>query len=355
MVESRRGMAGTPNDSLSDREREILACLAEGLSNRQIGERLSLALDTVKWYASQLYRKLGVSRRGQAVEQARVRGLLDTPASDMPVHHRHNLPKQTPAFVGRERELEAIRALLTTQGVRLVTILAPGGMGKTRLVLAAAEQQLPHFQDGVCFVPLAPLNSPDNMVTTIAENLGLSFDGSTTPKEQLLTYLRQRSLLLVLDNIEHLLEGVSLVTDILQAAAGVKILVTSREKLHLSDETVFTLAGLSFPDSETSTDVQAYDAIRLFLQSARQARPEFKLSPNDRAALMRIAQLTAGMPLALVLAAGWVDALSLERVVSELEHSIDILETELRDVPERQRSVRATFDQSWTHYPIHDK
>jgi predicted ATPase len=190
--------------------------------------------------------------------------------------------------------------------VRLVTILAPGGMGKTRLSLAAAEGQLWRFADGVFFVPLASLTSPDDIATTIAASVSFSFFGSEPPQKQLLAYLHDRHLLLVLDNFEHLLDGAPLVTAILQAAPAVKVLVTSREKLNLSGETVFTLAGLHFPDWETSADALTYDAVKLFMQSAHHVRPDFELPADELVYLARICRLTAGMPLGIVLAAGWL-------------------------------------------------
>lgn len=260
---------------------------------------------------------------------------------------RHNLPGQTTPFIGRQDEVADLTRLLAEPEVKLVTILAPGGMGKTRLSLAAAERQLNRFRDGVFFAPLAPLSSPDDIVTTIAEQVGFSFGGSTPPKQQLLDYFRERQTLLVLDNFEHLLDGAALVTDLLRAAPGVKVLATSREKLNLSGETTYLLAGLHFPTWESQEDVLEYDAARLFIGSARRVRPDFTLHSQDLDDLARICRLTEGMPLAIVLAAGWLDVLSLARVAAEIRRGLDILETEQRDVPERQRSVRATFNSSW--------
>jgi predicted ATPase/DNA-binding SARP family transcriptional activator len=260
---------------------------------------------------------------------------------------RHNLPAQTTPFVGRQQEVAELVRLLADPGTRLVTILAPGGMGKTRLGLAVAERQLSHFDDGVFFVPLAPLASPDDIVTAIAEQVGFSFSGNAPPRAQLLDYFRERQMLLVLDNFEHLLAGARLVTDLLQAAPAVKVLATSREKLNLSGETVYVLAGLHFPTWEALEDLLAYDAVRLFIQSVRLTRPDLMLEVEAIGDVAHICRLTEGMPLAIVLAAAWLDVLSLEQIAAELQKGIDILETEQRDVPERQRSVRATFNYSW--------
>ena len=341
--------AGTDrlSESLTEREQEILICLVDGLTNREIAERLHLAHRTIKWYNAQIYSKLGVSNREEAITLAAARGLLaHVPDTAEPVT-RNNLPIQPTPFIGRQHELGQIVSLLADPDLRLLTILAPGGMGKTRLALAVAEKCLRHFNDGVFFVPLAPLSSSDDIVTTIAENIGFSFYSNEPPKQQLIGFFRDQKVLLVLDNFEHLLDGAPLVADILQFAPQVKVLATSREKLNLSSETVYSLSGLDFPTWETPEDALAYDAVRLFMQSAHRVWPNFRLQAADLAYLGRICRLTGGMPLAIVLAAGWLDMLSLERIAAEIQRGIDILETERRDVPERQRSVRATFNYSW--------
>ena len=345
----------TDLDDLTEREQEILTCLAEGLSNQEIANRLHLALRTVKWYNSQLYSKLGVGSREEAVEKAQGLGLLARLPDAEALEGKHNLPIQTTPFVGRQQELADMKVLLAKPDVRLLTILAPGGMGKTRLSIEAARSQIGRYDDGVFFVPLAPLNSPNDIVSAIAEQVGFSFYGGDPPEQQLLAFLQSRAILLVLDNFEHVLEGAALVTDIIQVAAGTKVLATSRERLNLSGETVFTLSGLHFPTWETPEDALEYDAVQLFLQSARQVRPDFQLQPNDPDHLARICRLTAGMPLGIVLAAAWVDLLGLDQIAVEIQQGIDILETDLRDVPERQQSLRATFNYSWNRLSVAER
>jgi predicted ATPase len=220
-------------------------------------------------------------------------------------------------------------------------------MGKTRLALEAARLQIGRYTDGVIFVPLAPLSSPSDIVTTIAENIGFIFHGENPPAQQLIDFLRERSMLLVLDNFEHLLDGVQLVADLIQVTPQVRVLTTSRERLNLRGETVYNLRGLEFPTWETPEDALQYDAVKLFMQSANRVRADFTLQSHDLAYLARICRLTEGLPLGIELAAGWVDVLSLEQIAAEIQKSIDILETDIRDVPERQRSIRATFDYTW--------
>ena len=355
-------MADTHTDSkglaepLTEREQEILAWLAQGLSNREIANRLHLAHRTVTWYNTQIYSKLGVNNRDDAVIRAQELGLSSASTTMLQeTSFRHNLPAQTTSFVGRRQELTDLTRLMREADTRLVTILAPGGMGKTRLAVVAAEQQLRQFSDGVFFVPLAPLSSSDDIVTAIAENIGLNFYGSDPPRQQLLSYLRNRQMLLLLDNFEHLLDGTSLVTDLLQAAPKIKVLTTSREKLNLSSETVFTLAGMHLPEWETADDLLNHDCIHLFIQSARHARPDYELQADNFDYLARICRLTEGMPLALVLAAGWLDVLTMEQIAAEIQQGISILETDQRDVPERQRSVQATFNYSWNRLADADR
>jgi predicted ATPase/DNA-binding SARP family transcriptional activator len=265
---------------------------------------------------------------------------------------KHNLPAYATPIIGRETELSALDGLIADTNVRLVTIVGPGGIGKTRLATAAAEQFLAAdlFPDGLYFIDLAPLQETGEILQALGDALDLSLQGGGDPDsgQHLFNYLRQKKMLFLFDNFEHLLDGAKLVADVLQAAPGIKILVTSRERLHLTLEQVFPIEGLAIPDWETPDDAMEYTAARLFLQTALRNEPDFTLRDNhDRTLLARVCRLVAGMPLALELAASWVDILSLDEIAGELQQGLDILETELRDVPERQRSVRACFDYSW--------
>ncbi|MEZ4861575.1 MAG: BTAD domain-containing putative transcriptional regulator [Caldilineaceae bacterium] len=266
---------------------------------------------------------------------------------------RYNLPSQSTPFVGRVVEVAAVTKLLMDTAGRLVTIVGPGGMGKTRLALAAAAAQVEsgHFPQGIFFVSLAPLSESAHIALAIADALGFRLEAEgqrhESTKVQLLNHLRAQQLLLVLDNFEYLLSGVDLVTELLRAAPGVHILATSRERLHLHGEQIFPIQGLSLPNGGTPGDAATYTAAQLFIQSARRIRPDFELTASDSAHLLRICRLVEGMPLGIELAAGWVDLLSLAEIATEIQRSLDILETEARDVPDRHRSIRAVFDSSW--------
>ncbi|MBN1247839.1 MAG: tetratricopeptide repeat protein [Anaerolineae bacterium] len=271
------------------------------------------------------------------------------------------LPASLIPFVGRERELEQVTGLLQDPVSRLVTLFGPGGSGKTRLIVEAARIVGEHFADGVYFVSLAPVASADAVVPTLAQALGFCFspaEGTVhhMPREQLLTYLRGKQMLLILDNFEHLLAGASVVADILTKAPGVKVAITSRAKLNLRGEQVFPLVGMEYPAPKVGAepvptgpeDMAAYSAIRLFLQSARQARPDFEATGRELGEIARICHLVQGMPLGILLAAAWVDVLTVVEIAAEVEKSLDFLESEWREVPDRQRSLRAVFDHSWS-------
>jgi predicted ATPase/DNA-binding SARP family transcriptional activator len=258
-----------------------------------------------------------------------------------------NWPAYLTPFFGREEELARIAEYLQASDVHLLTIIGPGGIGKTRLVLQAAAQEAFAFRDGACFVPLVEVSAPELVVSAITGALRISFSNSADPRQQLLNYLRNRDLLLVLDGLEHLVEESELVSDLLRACPTLKILATSREGLNLKQEWRLPVQGLSSPDLGALADMETCSAVQLFLQRARQVRPEFTLSEADRPAVARICELVDGMPLALELAAGWVKVLSCAQIAHEIERSVDFLVTSMRDVPDRHRSVRAVFEHSW--------
>lgn len=332
-------------DELTWREQEVLTLLAKRLTNREIGDRLHLAETTVKSHVGNIIGKLGVKNRRQAVERAKELGLLDPDSKSAP-KLTHALPAESTPFIGRTEELAEIRRLLDE--TRLLTLTGAGGIGKTRLALQTANDLRDEFENGVFFVSLAPISSDKHIVQTIAEAIGFPLSTELAPIDQLLAHLRRRQLLLVMDNIEHLLGGVDVVAKILQAAPKVKIIATSREKLNLHGETTLTITGMGFSDLKTPTNLQEHDAIELFLHSIRRVHPKFDPKANDLRQLAHICQLVEGMPLAIELAAGWMNVLSPEELASEIQRGLDILTSEMRDVPERHQSMRAVFDQSWS-------
>ncbi len=275
--------------------------------------------------------------------------LDDTPLPDYSTLARHNLPAQSTPFVGREHELAELENLLKDSDIRLITILAQGGMGKTRLCLELAQRAVDQnlYADGVYFVELAPLSDADNIPNAIADAAGYQFLDDDTLKEQLLMILRERHLLLVLDNYEHLSEGFTIVGDILKSAPNVHIIATSRQRLAQDGETLFHLSGMDFPKWETPDDALEYAAVKLLMNSAKRVRPDFELTGDNLDVVARICILVEGMPLGIVLAASWLAVLSLSEIANEIQGSLDFLETDETDLPERQRSIRAVMGYSW--------
>ena len=259
----------------------------------------------------------------------------------------NNLPRQPTPLVGREEELVAIADLLAKPDCRLLTLVAPGGMGKTRLGLQAAADQIDIFRHGVYFVPLAGATSPDNIPANIANALKLSFYGVEDLESQLHNFLSEKQLLLLLDNFEHLVDGAGTVAKILTVAPKVKILVTSRRQLRLQAEWAYDVPGLPVPENRSLVSAAGYGAVELFLQVARRVQPGFKPTTEDLRAIIRVCRLVDGMPLALELAAAWVKAMSPLEIADEIKQDLDLLVTELQDIPLRQRSVRAIFEHSW--------
>lgn len=264
----------------------------------------------------------------------------------MVVYAGLKLPLSPTPFIGRESEIKELVILLQNPDCRLLTLVGPGGVGKTRLAIELARQQVDMFHHGIHFVPLTPLNSPAEIVPTIINVLGLHIAGEDTPHEELVNVLKQRHLLLLMDNFEHLLGGVDLITDILQVAPDVKIITTSREVLNLREEWVWHVRGMRFPDGLDSHNGRQYDALQLFSAHADRMQRDF----NPQAELthiVRICQLVEGMPLALELAASWLKTLTCAEIAEEIQRSIDFLATKMRNAPERHRSMRAVFDHSW--------
>jgi predicted ATPase/DNA-binding CsgD family transcriptional regulator len=337
--------ADVPVENLTWREQEVLALLAERLTNREIGDRLHLTENTVKAYVGSILSKLYVKNRRQAVERARTLGLLDADRK-APSRPRHNLPADPTPFIGRAEQLAEIDRLLAQ--TRLLTLTGPGGVGKTRLALRAAADSLDAFDHGVFFVSLAPIRSARHIVQAIAEAVDFPLSTEEDPLDQLLGYLRRRQLLLVMDNFEHLLDGADIVGEILQKAPNVRVLATSREMLNLQGETALSVSGLDFPIWEPSDDLLTYDAVQLFLQSAHRVDPGFEPGASDLRHLAHICEMVQGMPLAIELAAAWMAVLCPEEIADEVRKGLDILTTEMRDVPERHRSIRVVFDHSWS-------
>lgn len=268
---------------------------------------------------------------------------------------QNNLPPQLTSFVGRKREIGEITHLLGNEAnCRLLTLVGPGGIGKTRLAIQVANQMLDVFPNGVFLVSLATVESTELLVPSIADALALTFHGRMEPKAQLLNFLREKELLLVLDSFEHLARGGGLLIDILDSAPRVKLFVTSRERLNLSPEWNYSLEGLTFPepDQEFPEMLQTalmneFSAVGLFLERVYRLKPGLSLSAEDVILAARICQLVEGIPLGIELASSWIRVLSLEDIAAEIHRDLDFLNLSARDVPDRHSSLRAVFEHSW--------
>jgi DNA-binding SARP family transcriptional activator/predicted ATPase/Tfp pilus assembly protein PilF len=329
--------------------------------------------------------ELGVEPRPETValyEQIRD-GTIWTPAA-LPPPSLQNLPAQLTPFVGREPELGRVARLLSRPECRLLTIVGPGGVGKTRLALRAAEQiyGADTFAEGVWFVPLEDVASPDLVPVTVAEALGLDPRPKQTPEQQLLDHLRPRTMLLVLDNLEHLMhpgaqsatrgtdrggeeagqdpvECIDLILAILREAPGVKIVVTSRERLNCQAEFLLDLEGLPYPtqalagsDDRSGLD---YTAVQLFLERAGRVRPGIAATAGTAPSIVRICQLVEGLPLGIELAAANLGlptgrgqgSRTCAEVAQAIQGGLDALSSSLHDLSARQRTIRVVFEDSW--------
>jgi len=267
---------------------------------------------------------------------------LDAPKS--------NLPSPSTSFIGREQELVEINELFRQPTCRLLTLIGPGGIGKTRLALQAALNLVEEYPNGVYFVPLSAVPATEQIVSSVAGVMKFNFDSVYSdgdPKDQLINYLAGRSTLLVLDNYEHLIDSAYLLAEILEGTQDIEIMVTSRERLNLQGEWTYEVAGLSYPHNGKVKGIEKYCAVQLFQERARHVIPNFVLTPENSVFVKRICQLVEGMPLGIELAAAWLSVLSTEEIVNEIERNLDFLAANRRDVPAKHRSIRAVFDQSW--------
>lgn len=309
---------------------------------------------------TQLYRQI---RSGQLLA---AEPLADAPPKTDPataagsVSRLHNFPQLFTPFLGRETELEQIRHYLQATPCRMLTLTGPGGSGKTRLAIQAARALLTDGQayaDGIHYVPLATVASAELILSACVSSLNLSLSEGASPRETVLNYLRARSLLLVFDNFEHLQDGAGVLAELLAEAPHTRMLVTSRVPLHLSMEQRLPVEGLRYttgtngpeqsrPPGESPAP-NALSAVQLFLQAARQVRPDFDPTPAETAAILHICRALQGMPLALEIAATWTRLMDCQAIAQEIGHSLDFLVSPARDAPERHRSVRAVFEHTW--------
>jgi hypothetical protein len=267
---------------------------------------------------------------------------LDAMSSDRNgTHVVIQLPPQNTALVGRQQELAEIGTLISDPACRLLTLAGPGGIGKTRLAIAAAERHAGDFADGAFFVPFLGVESGADLAGVVADALHPSFHGTQDPIRQLLERLRRQQVLLVMDNVEQLLDDVGkepllqLLTGLLHTSPASKLIVTSRTVLHIQEEWVFRVSGLQLmPDADAATS----EAVALFVQRAQRTGVDLTTA-RERDAIGRICRYVDGHPLALELAASWTDTLSCVDIAHEVEHAIDFSNT--ATMPALRRCLRS--------------
>ncbi|MEM7118365.1 MAG: BTAD domain-containing putative transcriptional regulator [Chloroflexota bacterium] len=257
------------------------------------------------------------------------------------------LPEHLTPFFGREEELTLLSKQLAQQDYRLISLIGPGGIGKTRLAIQAARPQTSHFADGVYFVSLVGVQSHHDIPAAIGDALDIPLMDATPFDQQIVDVLANKALLLILDNFEHLIEGVPLLQAILAAAPQVVLLVTSRARLNLQSEDLFRLTGLPYPAAVDDLTAVNYAAVRLFGDRAHRLDKQFWLNEDSLPAVVRICQIVEGLPLGLELAATWIRDFSVDEIAAALAEDLALLQTDLRDVARRHQNIAAVFDYSW--------
>ena len=343
-------------ESFSPRELEVLQLIYNGLSNREIAHELYLSIETIKWYNKQMFMKLGVKNRTQAANKAVELNLLNseqTSPSQEKTSLVGNLPAQLTSYVGREKEVGEIKGLLKSN--RLVVLTGAGGSGKTRLALEVGEESKGEYRDGVWLVELANIRDPSLVLQTIAKVLNLAERSDVSLDEVLKRYLSRRHLLLLIDNLEHLLKCALLIGDLLAAAPQLSVLGTSRERLHIYGEQEYPVHPLNLPDlssDKISQEFENVESIALFVKRARAVQPTLSLDGEALKELARICIWLDGLPLAIELCAPMVKVFPLEVIAERIEKSLDAIPSGPRDMPARQQTLRSTI--RWS-YDLLDK
>jgi predicted ATPase/DNA-binding SARP family transcriptional activator len=297
-----------------------------------------------------LDKELGVTPSQETEDLFRRITQNEIPAAPKSQKTRNNLPAPQTSFINRVQELIQIDSMIGDPNCRLLSLVGPGGVGKTRLAIEAARRNLDNFSEGIYFVNLGPLSSSEYIIPAIADALNFKIDSQASdqdPKNQLLDFLEDRFLLLVMDSFEHLISDAGLVSEIITRATRIKVMATSRERLGLGVEWVFKLDGLKVPEASRGTSPEKDSAIQLFVERACQVNRNFQASFEELDLVAAACQLVEGMPLGIELAAAWSSMLSCREIYEQINRNLDFLSTKLHDTPLKHRSMRAIFDQSW--------
>ena len=349
-MENAKGGSGFLHEPLTRREHNILAHLANGRSSQEIARLETLAYSSVKWYIHQIYAKLGVNRRREAIARANELQLLSEPAALPPrLIEKHNLPRQLTSFIGREAEIAELLAL--TRDLPLVTLTGSGGTGKTRLALQVAGRVLPAFTDGAWWVDLTPLSDKELVPQVAATALGMHAVPRSNATEALSEFISQKHLLLILDNCEHLIDAAAaLARELLHACPNLHILATSREVLGFQGEKTYRCPPLFLPDAQSQPTFSALavsEAVRLFTERAQAVAANFRLTEGNAPLVAHVCQRLDGIPLAIELAAARVRLLSLEQIAARLDNVFHLLTGGRHTALPRHQTLKALVDWSY--------
>jgi len=260
----------------------------------------------------------------------------------------NNLPAQTTQFIGREDEVQEIGEILKERNVRLLTLTGPGGTGKTRLSQEAAAEMLDIFPDGVFFIPLAPISDPELVPTTIARTIGVREGGGLPPLENLKSFLKDKHMLLLLDNFEQVMDATVGVSELLLAAPNLKLMVTSRIPLRIRGEQEFPVPPLDVPSMKMEIEeISEIECVQLFVALALAANPRFEFNEGNAAAVSEICRRLDGLPLAIEIAAARSRMLSPQAILKRLDESLKLLTGGPKDLPARQQTLRGAIDWSY--------
>ena len=324
---------------------------APELEPDEIGRLFTLFVAAGSPYGNEIAREAEAFGLSLELTREQAAAVLVPAGGDQRGPSQLRIPTPGTALVGRDPERVELAQMLAGDDCRLVTLTGPGGVGKTRLSLQVAQdlERADGFRDGVHPVLLDALTSPRQIALSIADALDLELHGPADAAQQVASQLADTHCLLVLDNFEHLIEGAPLLSRLLRDCPRLKLLVSSRERLNLTDEWSYPVEGLAFPDQEPAEpeELRFYDAVQLFVQRARRVDLRFEAGPEELRSILRICQLVDGFPLGLELAATWVRLLTPGEIASEIEANLDFLSSASRDAPERHQSLRAVFEHSW--------
>lgn len=343
-----RLLALTPWHELAHRQKMQLLALSG-----QRGEALAQYQRCVETLAEQL--AAGPAPETTALYEQIKAGKLAA-QRELEIVPPHNLPAPLVAFIGREKELNQVVNLLLDPERRFVTLVGEGGVGKTHLAQVAARQVLPHFRDGVWFVPLLNLSAsevtvpeilPNMLATAVATALKITFYGPDSPASQLFNRLRTKQLLLILDNFEHVAAGADFVLELLKNAPQVTVLVTSRIRLKFQAEYALRLTGLPVPPTPDDPAAATYDSVQLFAERARRSWSGFALDAGALSQVAHLCRLVEGLPLAIELVAAWVEHLPLAEIIANLQQDLAAVPALHQDVPEQHRGLPVVFENSW--------